>query len=272
MHILAVGDLRVHQRVRGDEPPRRKAAQVGGQRGRTHIDGQTVDFVHLLREHGEDFLFHPEGGGDLPVSLPKDGGELLEGGSVDGRAGEVIAFHKGGDETVEVSARVFQVRDRQCHREETYGGIQGDDPLRRLFSHHLPARAALLGDKDPYIIAECGGAGQAESLRLFRGSDQPGLLLGKGGQRIGRRCAALGVRRRRIHPDPALAAGLFPAAEGFDPHAERLRRLQDGFSLRDDAPFAGGLENDLTASHRANPTEPLYAADGLMIGTGTTHV
>ena len=36
-----------------------------------------------------------------------------------------------------------------------------------LFSHHLPARAALLGDEDPRIVPEFGGAGQAESLRLF---------------------------------------------------------------------------------------------------------
>ena len=217
--ILAVGDLRVHQRVRGDETPRRKIAQIGGQRGRTHIDGQAVDLIHLLREHGEDFLFHPEDCRDPPVSLTKGAGEFLEGGSVDGRAGKVIALREGGDETVEVSAGVLQIWGGQCHREETYSGIQGDDPIRRLFSDHLPARAALLRHEDLHIVLDRGSAGQAESLRLFPGTDQPGLFRCEWREGIGRRYAAGDVRGNRTDPDPTPSTGLLSAAEGFDTYA-----------------------------------------------------
>ena len=128
----------------------------------------------------------------------------------------MIALREGGDQAVVVSAG--SGRGPQGYREQADGGIQGDNPLRRLFSHHLlPVRLSSGTKICPLsLIAQ---AQATESLRLFPGTDQPGLFSVNGERESGDDTPP----EMSGEPVPTLirgrSAGLFSAAEGFDAYA-----------------------------------------------------
>ena len=201
-HILAVGDLGVHERLGSDDRARSETAEITGDGGRSHVDGQAVGFLHLTGKDGEDFLLQPEGRGYAPVPLSQGAGKLPQGGVVDRGTGEVVPFLESGNEAVVISLRIGQIGGDERYGEQADGGIQGDCPVRCLFSHHLRAPAALLRHEQHDIPAYFGGAGQAEPLRPLLIRDEPGLLVGEGRK--------MGGVRSRLAPDKALAAALFP--------------------------------------------------------------
>ncbi len=171
--------------------------------------------------------------GDRPVSLPEGAGKAEEGGIVDLRALQAEPLQKGRNQALIVSEGMVQSRGGKGYSEEADGRVQRDCFFRRLFSHHLLARSALLRHKDQDISPDYCRAGQTDTFRPLFFSDEFALLFGERREMVMKRGNSIPIKGFRLDSDPALPAGLLSAADGLDPHAEQPGGLQNGRPFRD---------------------------------------
>ena len=252
-HILAEGDLGIHDRSGGDHLSALQAAKVPGHGGRAQVDGEAEELIDLARKERDDFGFHPDGRGDGPVSLPESPGEAEESVVVDLRTRAADLLRECGGEPLVIGLRIVELGRAERYGVKTDRRIEHDLALSRLLADHLASAPALCREEDREIAVNGGRAGQTEPLSPLLFPDEFCFLVGEWGEMVGMGGDAMALEGSRLHADAAFPAGALPAADRFDPDPEHPGCFENGLPLRYLPPPAGGLKNHPTALHLRLP-------------------
>ena len=243
--ILAETDLRVHRPAGGDDLAGHEIGQVGGDRGRTNVDGDAVGPLGEARHDGDDVASLAHRRGDFPLPRAQRLLQAGERGEIGFGSGKAPLRAQRLLQAAKVARRLVHVRLGDLDVIEADDRIDLDRMRLGALAHNLAMDLALGRDVDDEIAANPGLATKPPA------GDKRAALFGVAALDPGPWGHMIGARMNRVlgeiafgDIDLAAAADAPPAAYGIEIDAELARRSEQARAVSEFASLARWSEDD----------------------------
>ncbi len=225
--IFAEADLRVHRPDRRDDLAAREIGEVGGDGGRTDIDGDAKGAVGEARHDGDDVASFAQSDGDLPLPRAQRLLQTSERREIGMRFVEIPLLAQSLLEAAKIARRLVHVRlgdldvietdDRIDLDRMRLGALADDLPMNLTFGRHVDDEIAA----NFCLAAEPAAGRKRSALRGIAGLDgsRRRRMIGTGTDGVLGEVAFCDV-------DLTAAANASPATNRIEIDAERARGLE----------------------------------------------